>query len=217
MGCCGHCRGIELEFNEKTAAREMKRYRRRGPRRSTRILLEALRREANGGESLLDVGGGIGTIHHELVADGVASATHVDASNAYLVEAREEARRRGHEDRVRFVHGDFVELAPSVAEADVVTLDRVICCYPDLKGLVGLSAARARTHYGVVYPRNVWWMKLALPLPNLYFRLRGSPFRVFLHASEDVAGVVRRQGLERVFLGETLLWRIEVYRRGGQR
>ena len=40
--------------------------------------------------------------------------------------------------------GDFVHQADDVEAADVVTLDRVICCYGDPKRWSVLSAARAR-------------------------------------------------------------------------
>lgn len=213
MSCCSHCAGIESEFDEKTAARDLRRYRRKGLLPGTRILLAALRREGSGGMTLLDVGGGVGAIHHELLDSGVTSATHVDASSAYLVAAREEARRRGHEDRVRFLHGDFVELAPELPPTDIVTLDRVICCYPDMERLVGLSAARARRLYGLVYPRDAWWLRSFFPLSNLYFRLRRSPFRTYLHPPEAVDAVIREDGMERVFAQSTMIWQVAVYRR----
>ncbi len=213
MSCCGNCQGFESEFDEKTAASDLRRYHRKGPLPGTRILLQALRREGIGGMTLLDIGGGVGTIHHELLDSGVSSATHVDASTAYLASAREEAGRRGHEGNVRLLHGDFVELAPELPAADIVTLDRVICCYPDMEQLVGLSAARARRLYGLVYPRDTWWMRLAFPLPNLYFRARRCPFRIYLHPPEAVDEVIRGEGLERVFCRDTLIWQIGVYKR----
>ncbi|MGI9179035.1 MAG: class I SAM-dependent methyltransferase [Longimicrobiaceae bacterium] len=213
MNCCSHCAGIEKEFGEKTAARDLRRYRRKGPLAGTRILLEALRREGIAGMTLLDIGGGVGAIHHELLAAGASRATHVDASTAYLAAAREEARRRGHESRVTFRQGDFVELAPELPPADVVTLDRVICCYPDMERLVGLSAARARRLYGLVYPRDRWWLRPAFPLSNLYFRLRRCPFRIYRHPREAVDEVIRGQGLERRFRATTPLWQVVVYAR----
>ena len=77
----------------------------------------------------------------------------MEASAAYLAAAREETARRGHTDRLKAHHGDFVALAPEIPSADIVTLDRVICCYRDMPALVAQSAARARKLYGVVYPR----------------------------------------------------------------
>lgn len=211
-GCCP-CAGIEREFDERTAARDLKRFRRKGPLDSTQMLLDALRREGAEGMTLLDIGGGVGAIHHELLDSGASSATHVDASTAYLAAAREEARRREHEDRVRFLHGDFVDLAPEIPPADIVTLDRVLCCYPDMQRLVGLSAARARRLYGLVYPRDGWWLRPVFPLSNLYFRLLRCPFRLYDHAPEEVDALVRKHGLERRFRNTTPLWQVVVYAR----
>ena len=40
------------------------------------------------------------------------------------------AQQRGYDDRWHGIVGDFVEIADQVPRADVVTLDKVICCYP---------------------------------------------------------------------------------------
>ena len=117
-------------------------------------------------------------IQHELLRAGAAQASGVEAAPAYLAAAREEAARQGHAERLRLHRGDFVALAPELPPADIVTLDRVICCYPDLPALVGLSAAHARRVYGLVYPRDTWWVKVGLALGNLALRLRRNPFRV---------------------------------------
>ena len=56
---------------------------------------------------------------------------------------RGRAARQLH-DRVRYEVGDFVALAPDVEPADVVALDRVVCCYPDMAALVSpVGGARA--------------------------------------------------------------------------
>ncbi len=166
-----------------------------------------------GGATLLDIGGGIGAIHHELLQEGAASAVHVDASAAYLEKAKGEAERRGHRDRVRFLHGDFVDIVGSVPQADVVTLDRVICCYPDVERLVHLSAERSDRYYGLVYPRDSWWMRLAFPVPNLYFRARSCPFRIFLHPVARVDQLIRDCGFTEIFKKLTAVWLIALYRR----
>jgi 2-polyprenyl-3-methyl-5-hydroxy-6-metoxy-1,4-benzoquinol methylase len=211
--CCSHCDGIEREFDDSTAKSDLKRYLRRGPLPTTHHLLDALQRLGIGGATLLDIGGGIGSIHHELLASGAERAVHVDASSAYLATARDEARRRGHEGRVQFRHGDFTELAPAIEPADIVTLDRVICCYPDMERLVELSAARARRLYGLVFPREVPWVRAMVPVANLWFRVRGCGFRVYLHSGHRVEAVVAGQGLRRVFRRTTPLWQVLVYAR----
>jgi magnesium-protoporphyrin O-methyltransferase len=210
---CPHCRGVEKVFGDRVARRELRRYRRRGPSKSTRLLVDALRDEGVRDATILDVGGGVGVIYHELLAAGARSATHVDAAASYLAVARDEAERRAEADRVRFVHGDFVELAPEIAPADVVTLDRVICCYPDMRRLVGLSAVRARRLYGAVFPRDTWWVRLLQPIGNLLFRMQRSAFRLYLHPPSDIDEALRDAGLSRSYVARTPLWEVAVYAR----
>ncbi len=212
MKCC-QCHGIESLFGKRAAARELRSYRRKGPTKSTRALLAVLETGGVDGKSLLDIGGGVGTIQHELVAAGVTRVIDVDASTAYLEVVEQEATRRGYAERATYHHGDFVELAAELDAADIVTLDRVICCYPDMDALVGLSAERARSAYGLVYPRRTWYLKLARPLINAIFWLRRNPFRVFLHKSEDVDAVVTRSGLTSASRKRSGLWNVVVYRR----
>jgi hypothetical protein len=79
--------------------------------------------------------------------------------------------------------------------------------------LVSLSAARARKLYGLVYPRDVWWVKLGLALENFFFRLRRSHYRIFLHPSEAVEAVLESNGLKRRSYHRTLVWRVVLYTR----
>ncbi len=208
---CGQCRAIERQFDRRVAARQLKKYRRKGPASPTQMLIDALRAEGIQGATLLDIGGGVGAIQHELLRAGAATATSVEASAAYIEAAREGADGQGHDDRVAYYHGDFVELAPQIESADIVTLDRVICCYGDLESLVGLSSARARKLYGLVYPRETWWVKLGVALINLGCRLRWQAFRVFVHPAEAVEAIVRSHGLERRFYRQTFIWQVVVY------
>jgi magnesium-protoporphyrin O-methyltransferase len=216
MSCC-QCQGIEEQFNDAEARKKLRRLRRRGPDRTTKLLISALKRALRDRDLhepvLLDVGAGIGAIHHELLDAGVARAVHVDASPAHMNAAREEAARRGHEARVAFVRGDFTELAPGIDEADVVTLDRVICCFDDMPGLVGSSASKALTLYGAVYPRRTSWMPLFFAVSNFIMRMKKSPFRVFLHDPDAIDGVLRQNGLSRTHVQRTIAWEVVVYER----
>jgi SAM-dependent methyltransferase len=213
MVTCCQREGIERVFGRRMAQRELRRLRKRGPPRTTRLLLEALRREDVSDASLLDVGGGVGAIHHELLDSGARDAVHVDVSPDYLGAAREEAERRGHVKRVRFIHADFVDLAPALAAADVVTLDRVICCYPDMEPLVALSGEKARRLLAAVYPRETWWMGLTRVAINVVSRFQRSAFRFYLHPPAAIDAVLRAQGLERRSLRRTLGWEVAVYAR----
>ena len=132
MSCCSQCQGIESVFSKRMANGELKEYRRKGPSKTTQQLLDFIKKQDNiQGKTLLDIGGGVGAIQHKLVEAGVDRVTNVDASSAYLNTARAEATRLGYVDKASYHAGDFVDLAPTIDAADVVTLDRVLCCYPE--------------------------------------------------------------------------------------
>lgn len=212
MDSCGCDRGFEI-FDRKSAEGDLARYREHGPDRTTRLLIDLIGREAVIDASLLDIGGGIGAVDHELLAEGAAHATLVDASAPSRVAARDEAGRRGHLDRLDIVDGDFVARASEIERADIVTLDRVICCYPDMASLVRLSAARARHLYGLVLPRDRWVIRLAVRLENVWLRLRGVQFRAFAHPNDRVDALVREAGLLPRGEHRTFFWRVVLYER----
>jgi hypothetical protein len=201
-------------YNERKASAELRKYREKGPIPSTRALIDALIAEGVEGATVLDIGGGVGALQHELLAAGAAHVMSVDASASYLEAAREEASRRGVEDRVTYRHGDFVELADSVPPADIVTLDRVLNVYPDWKRLVELSAPRAQRLYGLVYPRNTPMVRLVVLVMNAILRLRRAPVRAAIRAADEIERVAQENGLVPHFSRDVgPAWQVAVYRR----
>ena len=109
--------------------------------------------------------------------------------------------------------GDFVELAPVIETADLVALDRVICCYPDVDALVRLSIARAGRRYGVVYPRDTAWIRALGGAANLITRLFRQRFRLWVHRTADVDAIVRSAGFVPRLERRTRVWQVVVYER----
>ena len=214
---CTQCDGIEDQFDSAEARKNLRRFRRRGPDKTTRFLIADLRAALQAINArdldLLDIGAGIGAIHHELLDGAVSRAVHVDASSAQLAGAREETERRRHASRVEFRRGNFVDMANDISVADVVTLDRVICCYDDMESLVRRSADKASRLYGAVYPRRNTWMRVGIAAVNLVQRLKRTTFRVFLHDPTSIDRVLRTAGLERASMRRTLGWEVVVYSR----
>lgn len=213
MNCCHHCRDAENVFDQRDARQRLERYRRRGPESTTQLLVDALRSAGVRNATVLDIGGGVGVVHHALLRAGAVRATDVDASSAYLAAARRESERLGHAERVSSVHGDFVALAPSSESADVVALDRVVCCYPDMLALVGAAAAHASWRLGLVYPRAAWWVRAGVRAVNLGFALQRTAFCVFCHPTEAVEAEVSRAGFHRRLHRTSGLWQVVVYER----
>ncbi|MDE2982691.1 MAG: methyltransferase domain-containing protein [Gemmatimonadota bacterium] len=213
MSCCAQCRGIEDMFGQRMAQRQLRQYRRKGPGAVTRRLIDAVAADGVEGRTFLDVGGGVGAIQHELMDRGADGGTSADASPAYLAAARAEAEARGYADRVTYLDGDFVERAAEIEPADMVTLDRVVCCYPDMPAMLGAAAPLARRALGLVLPRRIWFIRAGVTLVNLIQRLRRHPFRVFVHDPDEVAAVLKRHGLSRRYLRDGFLWRVVVFAR----
>src|SRR5215470_5715992 len=144
MPCCARCQVVEAHFDQKMAERDLRQYKQQGADAVTNLMLEELRIRPLRGCSLLDVGAGIGVISAELAKSGVASVTVVEAAPSYLDAARQEVGQCYPQGSAQFVLGDFSVIAATLADADVVTLGRVVCCYPDSEALLGAAAARTR-------------------------------------------------------------------------
>jgi SAM-dependent methyltransferase len=201
------------EFGESTARNDLRSYRRSGPARTTQWLLEGLRVDGVGGLSVLDIGAGIGAVHLDLLKAGAASAVDVDGSPAFVTVAREEAARQELGDRVTYIVGDFVNVAPTIAPADLVALDRVVCCYPDMKALVRQSVARARLRYGLVYPRDTWWIRAGAAVLNGLARIARRRVRAHVHRTAEVDAIVRGAGFVPRLRRRNLFWQVAVYER----
>jgi len=212
MDACG-CDDFASIFDRRNAEDDLRRYRRDGPDRTTRMLLDLIRAEGIEGATVLDVGGGIGVIDQELLRAGARRATLADASTDSLAVAREAATLSGLAERMTFLQGDVVQRAADVEGADVVTLDRVICCYPDVTALVGLTAARAGRLYGMVLPRDRWLVRVGIALESLWFRLRRKRYRPFAHPNPLVDQLASAQGLEPLAETGTFFWRVALFAR----
>lgn len=210
---CNCCEITDNAFTAQEAESQLKDYRRKGPAKQTKLILAAIRSLNLMGVELLDIGGGIGTIHHELLDDMATRATHVDASSAYLKLAKEEARRRGHDDRVQYVHADFTDIANELSQADIVTLDRVVCCYPDFRRLLKAAADHSRQALALTYPRETWYTRIAFCVMNLFQRLRRDPFRVFLHPVAEMESLLNAAGFRKISMRRLFIWEMACYRR----
>jgi len=212
MACCCGYHAAEVRFDRKRAERDLRRYRHRGSDVTTRLLLAELRRWPLEGRQLLDVGGGIGVIGTELASTNVASFTLVEASPSFLEIARREVGSRYGSRPAEFILGDFAAIASTLHDADVVTLDRVVCCYPDFEALLGGAAARARQLLALTYPRDRWFVRSIVALENFWQWLAGNAFRAFVHSPERIGAVLEAADFVRVTRRETVTWVLDLYR-----
>lgn len=211
MSCCSP--GCVAFFDAKTAKRDLRRYQRKGADPVTRLMLSELGHRYLRDRDLLDIGAGIGVIASEMAERGIVRATVIEASPAYLEVARQEVGSRYREGFTRFVMGDFAAIAEDVADADVVTLGRVVCCYPDAEALLREAAVRTRRVLAFTYPRDRWYVRAVNALQNLWRKVRGSAFQTFVHVPKQMERTLEGAGLVRVAQKGTAVWVLDVYER----
>lgn len=150
------------------------------------------------GATLLDVGGGVGAVQHELLEAGARSVVEVEASAAYQAACKREAERQGHADRIEHIGGDLASVALDVAGADIVTLDRSLCCWSEMPALLDAAASRTGRLISLVYPRDALWIRLGWGVfQDVRHRLNRNPMRVFIHRTADVEAILASYGLSR--------------------
>jgi magnesium-protoporphyrin O-methyltransferase len=202
-----------LGYDGLNAAADLRRWREGRLHPVTRELIEVILGHGVDDARVLDIGAGVGAVHVALLESGAGAAIDVDASRQFLSTAREEAERRGLDDRIEYRYGDLVEVGGDLPPADIVTLDSVICCYPYLEPLLD-AATRSRPQLvGITYPRDVWWMRAYMRLYNLMQALRRNSARYFVHRHAHLQGWMHEAGYENVYEGGIRPWRVVLYRR----
>jgi SAM-dependent methyltransferase len=198
-------------FDEKIAQRDLENYRKKGPGPTARLLRDMLVDTRAVGGMLLDVGAGVGGLSFELLERGVERAIAVDASAAYLAAAAQEATRRDRLGAVEFRHGDFLDVASTLPPAAVVTMDRVICCYPAFEPLLREALGHAERYFAYSYPRDLWYVRAAIAGENVVRRLKRNPFRTFVHPVGRMTQTIERAGFRLAARRRSWQWSAEVW------
>jgi magnesium-protoporphyrin O-methyltransferase len=148
----------------------------------------------------------------ELLERGMTKAVVADASAAYVAAAREEANRRGRASSAAVVHGDLLQLSAQLPAADLVTLDRVLCCYPAYEPMLDEAARHALRGLAVSYPRDRWFVRAGMWLENAR-RSRESGFRTFVHPPTQMQHVIESAGFELTRRRRTVMWSVDIFMR----
>ena len=211
-GCCSR-QGYDDFFTEKIALRDARTYRRRGLDANARRIVGFVARSGLDGATVLDVGGGNGTLGLELLKAGAERVVTTELSSSYDETAAQLAREAGFEDRVERRTLDFAEAASELPDADIVVMHRVVCCYPDGVALVEAAAAHARRLVAFSFPRRTWWLRAGAGLLNVWLAARRMEYRSYVHPPDQLVGAAERDGLRRTYDREGMLWRITGFER----
>jgi magnesium-protoporphyrin O-methyltransferase len=185
----------------------------------SKALLSLLEEQDLAEATVLELGCGLGGLTMETVSGGASRATGIDLSPVSIREASRLAAEAGVADRVEFSVGDGarVPLEPH----DVVVLDKVICCYPEVDALLSNSLGAARRTYAFVAPVSWGWRgivaKVGLGFVNAFMRISRKKYRAFVHDLGKVEARIAEAGFERVVATRRVIWFVGAYRVAAQK
>jgi precorrin-6B methylase 2 len=200
-------------FSERGARGQARSYRRSGLDAGSRRIVALLKERGVEGLTLLEVGGGIGAIQIELLKAGLTRAVSVELTPTYEESAAELLREAGFEDRVERRVMDFVNAGADIEAADIVVMNRVICCYPDLPRLAGAAADHARGLLVMSFPKERWWTRVMVWMANVGMGLTRREFRIFLHPMAQILATGEKHGLKLSVDRPDVFWQIAAMER----
>lgn len=213
-GCCDGDDYDEI-FGDRFARRVARRCRKHGLDRTRRRVVDFLDVHGIEDATVLEIGGGIGELHLELLRRGARSATNLEISTGYEEEASRLLERSDVGDRVTRRFLDIATAPDDVEPADVVVLHRVVCCYPDYKRLLSAAASHAGRLLVFTHPPRTLLTRSSFGLDNQVRRLRRHDFRVFVHPPEAMVAVVESEGMVLEYQYQGLWWTVVGFERPG--
>ena len=200
-------------FSPRVARRSLDRYRRKGLDELERMMVTSASEPGVGEARVLEIGGGIGALQSELLEAGAAHGEVVELSPAYAPYAEELARERSLDERSSFRVADVLADPADVEPAEIVLLNRVVCCSADGVELTGAAAKLTRKTLVLSFPRDRVLVRAGLRLINAWFWLLRRSFRVFLHPPRALVAAAEAEGLRLTDRGRVPFWEFVVLSR----
>jgi ubiquinone/menaquinone biosynthesis C-methylase UbiE len=214
VGSNEETRGISECF-DKCACVRGQRTRPGSIRGASRVLLDLLDHGELVGRTVLELGCGLGGLTLATLSQGAAHATGIDLSPVAIREASRLAQESGFGEQVSFAVGDAARV--QLSTSDVVILDKVICCYPQVDALLENSLRATSSTYAFVLPFSVGvrgiLARIGISLENLTRWVRRQSFRAFVHDVPRIEARVAEAGFERVATARRFIWYVSVHRR----
>jgi len=176
-------------------------------------MADFLRERGIEGATVLEIGGGVGEIEIELLKAGAARAQNLELSSAYEEDARTLAEEADVGGRVDWRIHDIAADPEAVEPADIVVMNRVVCCYPDYERLLGAAADHARHAIVFSYPPRNASLRAFYGVFNLVMRLMRSGFRGFAHPPSAMLAVLEGHGLRRTYEHHGGIWQVSGHER----
>jgi magnesium-protoporphyrin O-methyltransferase len=207
-----HCCGADQLFDLKTAQKQYRKYIKKGPGRVTQKIIDQLSNFSIHQEDvLIDVGGGIGALQWWFLSQNGKNTVGVDASSGYQKIANKHALDLNLSDRSTQLFGDFACLELSALKGNYVTLDKVICCYPDFKSVLQKAV---NTHPEVIslsYPLHGYLASIIRGFGVLFMKILGTSFKPYVHNGKHVQLLLIDLGYQLKYQDILFPWRIQTF------
>ncbi|MBI2845811.1 MAG: methyltransferase domain-containing protein [Chloroflexi bacterium] len=212
MECCT-VNGLDKYFDSENAQQKVEDYLSAGLEERAQHIVDFLKGQGLAGQSLLEVGCGVGGLLIELLKAGAEKGVGVDAAPAAINAAQGLAEKQGLSGKVEYQVLDFAASPNSLSTADIVVLDRVVCCYPKMRELVLPAAQHAHKFLALTYPRDLWWVRLRIMAENFFYWLSRIEFRTYLHPPAKILGAALEQGFQPVLQKVFGEWHLVIFGR----
>jgi len=167
------------------------------------------------GRTVLELGCGRGGLLLQLVQAGAARATGVDLSPASIDAARDRFEQAQLSKRACLSVDDAARVP--LESHDWVILDRVMCCYADVEGLLANTLPAARQIYAFTVPTSRGWRGVVARLDerfeNAWNTMRGRPCPGYVHNLDLIEERLAIAGFRLRHRDRQRLWHIAIYER----
>jgi len=210
MNCC-YSENPAGKFFDKEVKKWVKKYRKKGIEKITRMMLAGIEELGINGKTILEVGGGVGGAHRKLLRDGAAKAYATELSQEMLIASAEFSKEENLVDKVEYILGDIVEMNGEVPEVDITMHDKVICCYEFSDALLEKTLNKTNNIYAFVMPRDKFRVEIGFRFFKILSKLFKWEFYPFVHPVQPILDKIESAGFKLKYENNTFIWKARVY------
>lgn len=181
---------------DQESERMLKDFRKKGLSNTATTIADSIGNSALAGATVLELGCGFGALTLEFIRRGATSAVGVDLSPKMIQLAQALAKESGLSRSVSFQLGDAA--TAELKDSDIVVLDTVLCCYPDVASMVDKTSSATRRYYAFSIPDDgrlaTKVLRFLLPLQTMIFRRGG--FKFFIHPTARIRERLENRGFK---------------------
>jgi magnesium-protoporphyrin O-methyltransferase len=172
-------------------------YKSDGLAESSQLLLDFLKNQGLDGKHLVELGCGPGGFSIECLKHGAASSIGIDLSPEMVKVANDLATSLNLQTRAKFQVGNAA--TTDIPRADIVVMDKMLCCFPDSTSIFENVISAAGEIIGFIVPRDQGLFKIplriAVYLKNAYEKLRNRNLGwMYLHSLSRIDQTLKNAG-----------------------